>query len=736
MATETPEAVTVDGFTPTPAAIAARRERIRRRLVKRGIGTTVGVSLGVLFLVLVALAANGRWNYLLAQAVAGLGLGAIAALSGVGLVLTYRATGVFNFAQGGVATLVAFVFFELNTYHSFPVLPAVIVSVLIVGPAIGVVLERIVFRPLERRAASTSEKLVANLGALVLLLGICYLIWQTDTFQPHPVFPSRAAFHLGNVSVGADTVGNVLIVVIVGIALGALFRYTMLGRRIRAVVDVRELAELNAVNANRVSAFSWALGCAFAGLAGVLYAPLRGLQAGYLTLTVLETIGVAVIAKLRSIPAAVGAGIALGMAQSLASALSSPHYPSWVPLGKLSSIYAVEIFVIATLVFLLVYRNLDEVGAVGSTAALVTGTFGRARRSGAASVAVPLMLSAVVALTPIVLNGDNALTAQKVIAYSIVFLSIVAITGYSGHITLAAAAFAGLGAYATARMENGYLPLPTGARIPHLPVLLAMVVAGLLVIPLGVAVGYPALRRKGLILGLVTLAFAQAVDKFIFQQPAWTYSGKEVVRPSLGPLSFQSDRAFLWLELAFLGLALLLVRNLRSGTLGRVLGAMRDSENGAVSVGISLRRYKLFIFGASAFVAAIGGSLIAQQAQALNLNFDGPFSPLSGLYYFAAVVVFGLSYRMGAILAAIVFVVTPVLTGQQGSSLFVVGLFAMFIGQLHGGIIGTLSRAMGGVRASLVHRVRAQSEPDIAPPTGTGLRPSSFATRVLTGSRQ
>jgi len=110
----------------------------------------------VALLVLVALAASGAphpVDYLGTLVVAGLGLGAIAALTGVGLVLTYTTTGVFTLSQGGVATVVAFVLSVLVRDAGLPLVPALLVAVVGVGPLLGVLLEGLVFRPLQRRGA-------------------------------------------------------------------------------------------------------------------------------------------------------------------------------------------------------------------------------------------------------------------------------------------------------------------------------------------------------------------------------------------------------------------------------------------------------------------------------------------------------------------------------------------------------------------------------------------------------
>jgi branched-chain amino acid transport system permease protein len=704
-----------------------------------------GLLLGILFVLWVMAAAPGQWSYLGQQIVAGLSIGAIAALGGTGLVVAYRATGVFNFAFAGIATACAFIMYEFTSNDGLPVWLGLALVVLVIGPAIGVLMDVVVFRSLERRAAGTAEKLVANLGVLILLLGIGGVIYGETTYLPKNIFSSGQAFQLssGNsaVAVSWTVVGNVAAIAIAAGGLALLFRYTPLGRQVRAVVDRRSLAELFAVNANVISMLSWAIGAAFAALAGVLDAPVVGLQNGGLALQLLQIIGVAVVARLRNIGTAVAAGFGVGIVGSLGSALVTPHYWSWLSwIPNVNQNIDVQVPVLTTVVFLLAYRNLDESGS-GGIAGVVTATFSRiGQRSTAATLQGVLAVGLVALVAPALISGGHLVTAQQVVAYSVAFLSIVAITGYSGHLSLATAAFAGLGAYVTVRLHNGLLPLPVSTSIPHVPVVLAMLIGGLVVIPIGVLVGYPALRRRGLILGLITLAFAQIVDAFIIENPSWT-SGRNTSRPNLFGWSLSGDRAFLYFELVVLALVLLLVRNLRSGVLGRVLGAMRDSERGAVSVGISLRRYKLLIFGASAFIAAIGGSLIVQQQGALNVNADGPFAPLFGLYWFGAVVVFGLSYRSSAVLAATLYIVVDSATGHQGASLIVIGAIAIFVGYLPGGVIGTVLRFVRGdgvgpspAERSLAAFAAKRRRIEEAPPPGWDLEPSQFAERVLAGS--
>jgi branched-chain amino acid transport system permease protein len=647
-------------------------------------------------------------------ALAGVASGSIAALSGLGLVLTYRATGVFNFAHGAVAMFVAYLLWQTNVGWGWPLLVAAPLVLLVAGPGIGVILERFVFRPLETRGASTSEKLVATLGVFVVLVGLAQTIWGPvhKTDSPN-LFPQSSIHLTPELRIGANQLAQLVIVLVSAGALLAVFRFTHLGTQFRAVVDRRQLADLTAVNANRVASLAWALGCGFAGLSGALLAPQLELDPFRLTLLVIDTFGVAVVARLTNMPLAVLAGIVLGVLQSLSV--------RWTPPAPFDSLKP-NLLVVTLLVFLLLYRSLNERVSDGPGRGLVaSGVGGDRSLSGRLMVVAPLAVMAL--LVPVALSGDDLSSAALVVALAVVFLSITAVTGFTGNITLGQAGFAGLGALLTSRMDTGQLPL-----LPRLPVVPAMIVASLLVGLLGAVTGYSALRRRGLFLGLTTLAVGLVVYRFTFESP---YFASRVIinRPQLFGISLDGDRAFYWFSLACLGACLLVVDRIRRGRIGRVLAAMRDSETGARSVGLDLRRYKLAVFSLSAAIAGFGGALVAQQQRSfVPLQFD----PFHSLFWFTAVLVAGASYLSGAMVAAALFVVLDVVLGQ-GASTLVIGILALFVSRLPGGIVGTLLSARDGGRlpawvARAYNQARRPAAADVAvvPP-----QPSAFAHQLL-----
>lgn len=655
-------------------------------------------------------------------ALLGIIFGCLYALSATGIVLTYTATGVFNIAHFAVALLAGYLGWQLSGVWGLPLIVVVPVVLLVCGPGLGLVLERVVFRPLQQRQASSSEKLVAALGVTVVLLAVINVIWgpgvQGTTSEPVPRMFGLTPFNLGSLKFDTEQVGLLATVLVVAAALYLLFRKTFLGTSIRAVVDRRELAELAAIDANRVSQVAWSLGCTLAALTGLIIAQ-GTLEPTKIIFFGIETFSVAVVARLTSVPKAILFGFfGMGLARSL--------FDVFEPFGSTSGwaetyqAIVTNLSSIVLFVALVAFRRLDELGGSSSSGSsgLVAGAFGRreATRSGSI-VAVVLTIAAFVA--PFALGGPDLRLAHVALALIVIFVSIVCITGFSGHLTLGQASIAGVGAFASARAANAW----------GLPVLVAMLVGALVAVGAGMLAGYPALRRKGLFLGLTTLGLALIIDRFVFNARLFKGGpgGLTVERPSLFGLDLSGDRAFYFYELVVVGLVLVLAHNLRSGRLGRVLAAMRDSETAAQSVGIGLRRAKLFVFGVSAAMAGIGGALLTQA----NQNWDtSTFNPVFGLFWFTVVVVCGVSSVQGAVLAGVLYILIPrQLNLDIGSAIGLFGFGAVFLGRLPGGVVAQFSRLAHALRGKVAEQYRLARRPAPTPPPAPV--PTAFAERIV-----
>jgi branched-chain amino acid transport system permease protein len=297
-------------------------------------------------------------------------------------------------------------------------------------------------------------------------------------------------------------------------------------------------------------------------------------------------------------------------------------------------------------------------------------------------------------LCPLLFSDANLRQAQQVPALAVIFVSIVAVTGYSGQISLGQAGYAGLGALLFGRFST------------HTSELVALLCAALAAGIVGFLTGYPAIRRRGLFLALTTFAVGTFVSRFVFQQPYFT-NGLQIDRPAVFGLSLANDHTFYGFELAVLAVVFLVMTNLRHGRLGRSLIAMRDSENGARSVGIDVRTLKVFIFTISAVIAGIGGALLVQQGGAFSPD---SFDPLaSSIPWFAVVVVFGADSAAGAVAGAGFVVLINAVTDNPDFFQIIIGLFATFIGLLPGGVADAQRRLLDWLEnpVALIRRYEA-----------------------------
>ncbi|MGW3730432.1 ABC transporter permease subunit, partial [Streptomyces sp. NPDC000851] len=587
---------------------------------------------------------------------AGLSVGSAAALTGIGLIVTYRATGVLNFAHGAIAMVCAYALRQFVVEWGWPLWPAAAVTLVVLAPGLGVVLERWVFRPLSVLGSDPAQTLVASIGVFVLLVGGAALLWGQGARDDAPVLVSDEPW------------GQLAVVLVLAAAVAAVIRWTRVGRELRAVVDDRQLAVLGGIDADRVAAAGWAFGSFTAGLTGVLLAPYVRLDPYGMPLLVMEVVAVAVAARMRSLPVAVVVALGVGVAQSQLTRL---HPAGW---GEpLLQAVGANLFVVALLVAALVLPGVGTRDALPRTATARVPS-----PPGAWVVAVVLFL------LPLGFAGRDLHTSVQVPALGVVLLSLVVVTGRSGQISLGQAAYAGLGALFTALLAAGRFP-----GLPRLPELAALAVAVLLVAPLGLLTGWPAISRQGLALALATFAVGVGVSRFVFAQPYAT-SGLSLDRPA----GFAGDRAYYLLELALLAGALLATHALRRGRTGRALAAMRDHEAGASAAGVQVPALKLLAFVSGAALAALGGGMLGMGLRAFD---PAAYDPVRGLLWFAAIVVLGADSTLGALAAAALLVGLDAGT-RGGVAAALIGLLAVLVGRLPGGLYEALRTAAGRLR--------------------------------------
>jgi branched-chain amino acid transport system permease protein len=250
-------------------------------------------------------------------------------------------------------------------------------------------------------------------------------------------------------------------------------------------------------------------------------------------------------------------------------------------------------------------------------------------------------------LAPILFSEYWLAQLSFVLIYSIVGLGLMLLAGYTGQVSIGHAAFMGVGAYAQAYLTNHGWPFP-----------LALMVGIALSAIAGIIVGTPALRVKGIYLGIATLAFGFIVEEIFarWEDVTGGNAGLAVKPPEMLGFKFDSDTSFYYLCLVLCVLCTLAVLNLLRAPTGRAFVAIRDSEISAQSMGINLAWYKGLAFAISAAMAGIAGALYAHKMRFISPD---QFSLIQSVDLLLLVVVGGLGFVHGAFLGAIFLITMP-----------------------------------------------------------------------------
>ncbi len=239
-------------------------------------------------------------HQLLPFIVAGIATGSIYGMAATGLVLTYKTSGIFNFGHGALATAAAYVFYAMHYANHVAWVPSFLVSVLVVGPLLGFVMERI-----SRRIAlqGVAWKIVATVGLILIVQGLGTVKYGADTRDVAQFLPrGDKFFRVGGVNVSYAQLTVTLVGLAVVAGLYGLFRWSRTGIAMRAVVDDADLLAMQATSPVRIRRSAWVIGSTFAALSGVLVLPFIGLDAIALTYLVVQAFGAAAIGAFSSIP--------------------------------------------------------------------------------------------------------------------------------------------------------------------------------------------------------------------------------------------------------------------------------------------------------------------------------------------------------------------------------------------------------------------------------------------------
>ena len=636
-------------------------------------------------------------------AIIGLTAGSIYAALAMGLVTTYRGTGVINFAQAAIAAWGAYVYAELSSAGTF-VLPIGHIQLggpwsagpaFIVGVAsaavLGLVLHVIVFRPLH--AAPPLAKVVATVGLLLALEALITLRFGTDPIAVAPLLPS-ANVSVAGLSFSESVLWLAGLSLLVMAGLWSWGRYSRTGIATRAAMENERAASLTGYSPDRLAAVTWVLASAVAAAVVILATPSTGLTADEIVLFVVPAVACALVGRLTSVPLACAAGLGLGVIESELTLLSAKSWwPHWATVGVTDSVP----FLIVIVALFVLGPRIPTRG--GLDVQLLPPVARPNVRPGRVAILVGCG-----ALSLLLTTGAYRFGVITSMIVAIIALSLVVLTGLVGQISLAQAAVAGTAGFALSKIGTG-LPFP-----------ISTLAASLLAALLGVSIGIPALRIRGAQLAAVTLAAAVAIEQFVFNNPSFSpINGNSIPDPHIFGLDLAVRRGTDLARLPFglmilfvLVLATLAVANLMRSASGRAMLAVRSNERAAAAVGIDVAATKLLAFGLSAFLAGLAGTLIGYSRGQLS---GESFTVFVGLAFLAFAYLGGITSIDGALIAGtlaplgIGYVVLNQVVSLGQYYTLVAGLALVLVAMLNPGGIAAQTRTNAkAVRALLARR--------------------------------
>jgi ABC-type branched-subunit amino acid transport system ATPase component/branched-subunit amino acid ABC-type transport system permease component len=636
----------------------------------------------------------------------GLGSGAVYAALSLGLVVTYRSSGVVNLASAAIALYIAYTYAYLRMGELVDPIPGLSPTVSLGGPlgfwpaflislavagVLGALLYALVFRPL--RATPAAAKAVASVGVMIVLQALLATQLGSSAVTVAPIFPAHTYQMLGS-RVPGDRLWSAAIIIALSIALGLWFRLSRFGLATRAAAETEKGAFVTGLSPQRIALVNWALSTVIAGVGGVLVAPIVPLTPDSYSLFIVAALAAALVGNFTRIGVTVAAAVVIGMLQSEATYLQTK---SWLPSSGLTDLVPLLVILI-----FLVLRGQE----LPSRGAIIQKTLGRAPRP--RGYVVPGAVIVVLGLGSLaVTHGSMRAAVITTLVMAVIALSQVVVTGFTGQISFAQLTLAGVGAFSLTRIQQQL----------HVPFPFAPLLAAVVAMAIGVIVGLPALRIRGLPVAVTTLALAAALQDLWFDNPDYDggFAGAPVSDPKIFgvDLGVGAGHSYPHLSFGILCLIVLLlaaggVALVRRSRLGAAMLAVRANERSAAASGVSVAQVKLIAFAIGGFLAGLGGAMLAYQQTSADYS---SYTAVGSVTFFATVYIAGITSVSGGINAGVIAAGGIAYTlVNNGVPLWI---YILLVGLLLVGIVQlvrpTLARAalavvgLGSVAAAIAH---------------------------------
>ena len=575
----------------------------------------------------------------------GLGSGALIAGIALGVVLSYRGSGVINLSVGGMAMLGGYAYWSLNAGQiaALPTAAALPLSLAFVV-VVGAICEFVVFRPM--RSSPPLAKMVASLGVLLIAQAAMVLAFGI-TAQPEPSILPQNTVHIFGTVVPIDRFILTGLVVIAAAVLAAVYKWTRFGLATRAAAENEVAAMIGGLSPTSISLINTLVSSLLAGALGILAASITSLDPQTLPLEIIPALAAGLLASFTSFGIACAASLGIGILYSLIEYASAQ---SWFPQsGGVALPGVTDLLAFIIIVVVLFWRG----ARIPGRGDLVERRLPEAPRP-QHLIRTGLICAVAAAVLLIVFPFGFREALINTLIGTIMALSLVVIAGFVGQISLMQLSLAGAAGFTVSHFFTNFgITFPVAA--------LAGIAVALVI---GVITAISAVRVRGISLAVVTLAGAVAIQNFGFTNSTWGggLAGAPVPEPKwfgldLGPNApFRGidgdlpSPVFGWVCVICCVLCCVGVGYVRRGKLGQRMLAVRSNERAASAAAVNPRTVKLAAFSIAAVIAGVAGVLYSYNF--LSVSADS-FSAVTGLSLIAFAYAGGISLISGAVFAGL-----------------------------------------------------------------------------------
>ncbi|MFM2071796.1 MAG: hypothetical protein RLZZ623_2059 [Actinomycetota bacterium] len=569
-------------------------------------------------------------------------LGLLNAMLAIGMALIYRANRVVNFAQADLGSVPAAFAAALILFWHWSYLVGLGVG-LVIAVLLGIVVEMALIRRF--RAAPRLVLTVATLGVSQLMVVLAILVprwWGQNLASQRITAPFDWKLTIGTFILNANDLIALVVAPLAMLGVAWFLGRSRMGLAVRASAERTDRANMLGIPVDRINTLVWAIAAVLAFLALFMRSAITGVPLGYAVglPTLLQALAALVIGRLEHLPTVVVTALVLGLLEAGVQWNSESPYAAYP--------------IMAAVMFVVLMVQRPGTSRRDSDATSSWRGAEEVRPLDAKVLADPwintirwVLISVVVmaaVLVPIVLRVDYVLKASALLAFTIIGLSLVVLTGWAGQISLGQMGIVAIGAATSATCTQRW----------NLDLSLGLLVGAATGAVAAFAVGVPALRLRGLYLAVTTFSFGLTVQFWLLNDQFFGWfprSDQRIERvPLFGRIDVSTPGRFYVFSLVVTVAVYAAVRGVRRSRTGRVIVAMRENERAAQSMAIPVVRAKLTAFVMSGAIAGLGGALYVYLNQSFIVS---SYSTGESLQVFVSAVVGGLGSLGGAFLGAL-----------------------------------------------------------------------------------